>query len=235
MTQCPDEPGVAVNPAGSGCEYGGVRHRIAGLLLLAVATATACSGAGAASSKTAVSQQPLHGASANVVQPRPEFSLVDTSGRPYDFQKMTHGQVTLLYFGYTHCPDECPTAMADIAQALREVPTAVAGEVRVVFATTDPWRDSRPVLRAWLDKFHPPAAYVGLTGTPAQIAGAEVTMGMPISRRESAPKGYGSGKYSVSHFAGVLVYGRDDRLKTLYPSGVTPADIATDLKVLVKG
>ena len=58
---------------------------------------------------------------------------------------------------------------------------------------------------------------------------------MPLSRKEPVPKSYGSGRYAVSHFAAVLVYGRNDRLATLYPSGVTPADIATDLQVLVKG
>ena len=91
------------------------------------------------------------------------------------------------------------------------------------------------MLRAWLDKFHPPQPYVGLTGTPAELAGAETTMGMPISQRETAPKSYGAGQYSVSHFAGVLVYGRDNRLATIYPSGVAPGDIAADLQVLIKG
>jgi protein SCO1/2 len=143
--------------------------------------------------------------------------------------------VTLLYAGYTHCPDECPTAMADVAAALRQVPAAVGDQVQVVFVTTDPWRDTATVLRTWLDKFHPPRPYIGLTGTPRQLAGAEVAMGMPVATRRAAPKSYGSGKYSVSHFAGVLVYGRDDRLATIYPSGVAPADIAADLQVLVKG
>jgi protein SCO1/2 len=220
-----------MNRAGRGCEYGGVKKRVAVLALCAVAAATACNG-----SKPAPAAVKLHGASfESGAQLRPEFTLVDTKGRPYDFQKMTAGHLTLLYFGYTHCPDECPTSMADIATALRDVPPAVASQVTVVFATTDPWRDNAHVLRAWLDKFHPPTPYVGLTGTPTQIAGAEVTMGMPISKRETAPKSYGAGQYSVSHFAGVLVYGRDDRLKTLYPSGVVPTDIASDLQVLVKG
>jgi cytochrome oxidase Cu insertion factor (SCO1/SenC/PrrC family) len=58
---------------------------------------------------------------------------------------------------------------------------------------------------------------------------------MPIARRQAAPKSYGSGKYAVTHFAAVLAYGRDDRVATLYPSGVTPAEIAADLPVLVKG
>jgi protein SCO1/2 len=177
----------------------------------------------------------LHGAIPTTVQPRPKFVLADTVGRRYDFQAETQRHVTLLYFGYTHCPDECPTAMADVATALRDTGPQVAQQVQVVFVTTDPWRDTAKVLRHWLDAFHPPQPYVGLTGTPAQIAGAEVTMGMPISSREPAPKSYGSGRYSVSHFAAVMAYGRDDRLATVYPSGVSPTDIATDLKVLVKG
>ena len=142
--------------------------------------------------------------------------------------------MTLLYFGYTHCPDECPTSMADVAQALRSVGPAVSSKVTVVFATTDPWRDNAKVLRRWLDKFRPPTPFVGLTGSPAQIAGAETTMGMPISSREARATGQKPGQYSVSHFAAVMVFGRDDRLATLYPSGVVPADIAADLKLLVK-
>jgi protein SCO1/2 len=212
-----------------------VRRRWVAAVVLVAATATACQHSSAAP-KAKASQPPLHGASfQSGNQARPEFVLTDTAGQSYDFQKHTAGKLTLLYFGYTHCPDECPTSMADVAQALRDVPASVSSQVTVVFATTDPWRDTGAVLRKWLDKFHPPQPYVGLTGTPGEIAGAETTMGMPISHKETAPKSYGAGQYAVSHFAGVLVYGRDDRLKTLYPSGVTPADIATDLKVLVKG
>jgi protein SCO1/2 len=144
----------------------------------------------------------------------------------------THGVVTLLYFGYTHCPDECPTAMADVASALRKIGPAAA-QVRVVFVTTDPWRDKAAVLRSWLDRFDP--SFIGLTGTPAQIAGAEVRMGMPISKRQAAPKSYGSGRYAVDHMAAVMAYGRDGRVATLYPSGITPGEIASDLLVLIKG
>jgi protein SCO1/2 len=202
-----------------------------GLLLLTAA----CGGGGRSAAPSPSPTPSLHGALPTSNQVRPHFTLHDTSGHQYDFAAQTKGRVTLLYAGYTNCPDECPTAMADLASALRKVPSAVAQQVRVVFVTTDPWRDKPPVLRRWLDRFHPPQPYVGLTGTPGQVAGAEVALNMPISSPEPAPKGYGSGRYAVSHFAAVLVYGRDDRLATLYPSGVTPTDIATDLQVLVKG
>ena len=182
----------------------------------------------AAKSTTAV----LHGAVPDQHPTRPAFTLVDTSGQTYDFRSRTAGRVTMLYFGYTHCPDQCPTSMADLAAALRRVPADVGKQIDVVFVTTDPWRDTKPVLRHWLDKFS--SSFIGLTGTPTQIAGAEVQMGMPISRRVPAKKGSKTGGYSVDHFAAVMAYGRDNQLATLYPSGVAPSDIAADMSALVK-
>jgi protein SCO1/2 len=206
------------------------------LTLVAGAVALALSGCGGSSAPSASSASlppTLHGAVPSQKAPRPDFTLVDTSGRSYDFGAQTRGKVTMLYFGYTHCPDECPTSMADLAQALTRVPADVAKQVAVVFVTTDPWRDKKPVLRKWLDRFSP--TFIGLTGTPTQIAGAEVKMGMPISRRVPEKKKTSVGRYSVDHFAAVMAFGRDNRLATLYPSGVTPGDIATDMSVLVKG
>ena len=216
----------------------GVRSRAAAAVVaVLVATGAAACGGGSSAGKAAVKTEPstsnLHGAIPDSHAPKPSFQLVDTSGKPFDFAADTQGRVTLLYFGYTHCPDECPTAMADVATALRHTDPAIAQQVDVVFVTTDPWRDNQKVLRKWLDRFS--TSIIGLTGTPSQIAGAEVAMGMPISKKQAAPKKYGSGKYAVSHFAAVLAYGRDGRVATLYPSGITPAEIAADLPVLVKG
>jgi protein SCO1/2 len=202
-------------------------------LSLALAAAGCGGSSSPAASPSSASSPALHGAVPSVSQPRPDFTLVDTSGHTYDFGAETRGKVTMLYFGYTHCPDECPTSMADLAQALSRVPTDVAKQVRVVFVTTDPWRAKKPVVRKWLDRFSP--TFIGLTGTPAQIAGAEVKMGMPISRRVPEKKKTSAGRYSVDHFAAVMAFGRDNRLATLYPSGVTPGDIASDMSVLVKG
>ena len=207
------------------------------LPLVATATAVAlavtlsgCGGGSAPAAKKAAAI--LHGAVPDQTLPRPEFNLVDTSGQNYDFKARTTGRVTMLYFGYTHCPDQCPTSMADLAAALRRLPADVASQVTVVFVTTDPWRDTKPALRRWLDKFS--SSFIGLTGTPTQIAGAEVQMGMPISRRVPAKKGSKTGGYSVDHFAAVMAYGRDNQLATLYPSGVAPSDIAADMSALVK-
>jgi len=205
------------------------------LLLCALLLCAACSGGTSDPAATTSTPPALHGAMPTGPSVRPAFTLTTTQGGSYDFSRETSGRITLLYAGYTHCPDECPTSMADIAQALRDVPPAVAQKVVVVFVTTDPWRDSARVLRTWLDHFHSPVPYIGLTGTPVEVVAAEAAMGIPLSTKETAPKGSKVGGYSVSHFAAVLVYGSDDRLQTLYPSGVTPADMATDLEVLVKG
>lgn len=175
----------------------------------------------------------LHGTVPEQRPLRPAFTLTDTSGATYDFRARTAGRVTILYFGYTHCPDECPTTMADIATALRRLPADVARQVTVVFVTTDPQRDTRSVLRTWLDRFNP--SYVGLTGAPAEVQAAERSVGVVPAVRESAAPSDHVGQYAVSHFAAALVYGRDDRVAALYPSGVTPGDYAADLPVLVKG
>ncbi|MGH8970657.1 MAG: SCO family protein, partial [Actinomycetes bacterium] len=109
-----------------------------------------------------VQRPPLH---------RPAFALTDTAGRPYDFAARTRGTLTLLYFGYTRCPTECPTTLATVASALRGMPAAQRQQVTLVLVSTDPARDTRPVLREYLHRFDP--AFVGLTGTPAQVAAAE--------------------------------------------------------------
>jgi protein SCO1/2 len=183
---------------------------------------------------TATTSTPaLHGSIPPGQIGRPDFTLTDTAGGSYDFGAETHGRVTLLYAGYTHCPDECPTTMADIASALRRLPPSAADQAKVVFITTDPRRDNPRVLRRWLDGFHPPAPYVGLTGTPARLARVEKLLGMPVAKEERAPKSYGSGKYAVGHFDGLLLYGVDDRLLTIYPSTIKPSDIAADVKELL--
>ena len=197
-----------------------------------VLPAAACGGSSGGADATATSAG-FHGAVPDVHSARPSFRLVDTAGRPYDFAARTSGRATMLYFGYTHCPDECPTSMADLASALRRVDPTLARQVTVVFVTTDPWRDKPPILRRWLDRFDP--AFVGLTGSPPQIKAAQAQMGMPVSRRVPAKKSHGSGRYAVDHFAAVMAFGADDRLATLYPSGITPAEIAADLPLLVKG
>lgn len=134
-------------------------------------------------------------------EPRPSFALTDTAGRPYRFGTATAGRPTLLFFGYTHCPDECPTTMADIASALRHVPAVAGRRTLVVFVTTDPKRDTGPVLGRWLAQYAKgsPARFVGLTGTRGQIDAAQAAAHVMIA----ADGG-------LTHSTTVLLYGPDD-------------------------
>src|SRR5579864_8135641 len=94
--------------------------------------------------------------------PKPKFVLTDTSGAAFDFRQSTDGYVTLLFFGYTNCPDQCPMHMADLGAALKKLPADIADRVKLVFVTTDPTRDSADVVRRWLDLFD--RRFIGLTG-----------------------------------------------------------------------
>ena len=159
---------------------------------------------------------------------RPSFTLTDTSGRPYEFAAATRGRATLLFFGYTNCPDVCPTTMADVASALRQVPPEVRDRVSVVFITTDPRRDTRLALRRWLDRFNP--AFIGLRGTQAQVEHVERLIGVPLAEAEEVP----GGGYSVSHSAQVTAYGTDDRAHALYQADAQVSDYRADLPLLVE-
>ncbi|WP_322753527.1 SCO family protein [Frankia sp. Cas3] len=168
-----------------------------------------------------------HGTVAKVSRPRPSFTLVDTSGRNFDFAKETAGRATLLFFGYTNCADVCPTTMADIAAAKQLVSSAVGSAVTVVFVTTDPGRDTAGVLRRWLNQFD--STFVGLTGSPAQLDAAQQAAGVPLASAQQVP----GGRYSVAHAAQVAGYGADNTEHVLYFASTKVADYAADFPRLV--
>jgi protein SCO1/2 len=159
--------------------------------------------------------------------PRPSFTLTDTSGKPFDFAARTAGRPTILFFGYTECPDECPTAMADVASALRKVPQ-LRDQVSVVFVSTDPARDTGSVTRRWLDRFD--ESFIGLTGSADQVAAAEKVSHIPLS--SETPQADGS--YAVNHSSLLLGYGADDKARVVYPPGSKVSDIASDLRLLAE-
>ncbi|MCW2667396.1 MAG: putative Sco1/SenC family protein [Frankiales bacterium] len=218
-----------------------------GLVLLA----TGCAGQGRAEVAPVAAGAAYHGVEPQPVPTRPSFVLRDTAGNRYDFGKETAGTPTLLYFGYTSCPDECPTAMADIAAALRQSDDAVRDNLEVVFVTTDPARDTPAVLRQWLAKFS--TRVVGLVGSQAEVDAAQKAVGIPVATKAGAiptlpgkpnehvhkpgtaphthdgPLGYG-----VNHANVIFAYDAGDRLPVLYPAGVTAADIAADLPLLAR-
>jgi protein SCO1 len=159
--------------------------------------------------------------------PKPKFTLTDTSGSPFDFEFKTKGYTTLLFFGYTHCPDMCPLQMSTIARALREIPPASADRFKVVFVTTDPERDTPQVLRSWLDHFD--KRLIGLTGSEADIAAAQIAANLSPAKKSAVRP---DGNYEVGHAAFVLAYTKDNLAHVIYPVGVKEDDWVHDLPYL---
>ncbi|MCW2636695.1 MAG: putative Copper chaperone SCO1/SenC [Blastococcus sp.] len=154
---------------------------------------------------------------------RPTFTLTDTTGAQYDFQKATGGRPTLLFFGYTNCPDVCPTTMADVALALRDTDPALAEKVQVVFVTTDPGTDTPAVLGEYLSRFDAdlPTRFVGLTGSQDSIEQAQLSAGVPLAEE--------GGRL---HSSLLLLYGTGDEAQVAFDAGNTSRDIADDLRVV---
>jgi len=159
--------------------------------------------------------------------PKPTFVLTDTSGAPFDFKQRTEGYVTLLFFGYTNCPDQCPMHMANLGAALKKVPAGIADQIKLVFVTTDPVRDSPAVMRRWLDLFD--RRSIGLTGTEKAIAAVERAAGVPVATKT----GLANGNYGVAHANFVLAYSKDNLAHVIYPGGVSKEDWVHDLPLLI--
>jgi protein SCO1/2 len=227
------------------------RLAAAAVVVLALALSGCTAGNGPGKPAVLAAGATYHGVEPEPVPSRPEYVLHDTSGQRFDFAAETRGKPTFVYFGYTHCPDECPTAMADIASALRNVSPELRKQARVVFVTTDAKRDTGPVLRQWLDQFS--TTFVGLTGSQPELDAAARASGVPpgvvgpdpstipghpdehVEKPGTAPhKHFGPLGYSVAHSAVIYAYDASDRLPVVYPGGITPSDIAADLPVLAR-
>lgn len=157
---------------------------------------------------------------------KPAVVLTDTSGEPFDFAADTTHPVTLVFFGYTNCPDVCYTELADLAVALRKVEPEVREDTEVVFVTTDPARDTPDVMAAYLERFGFPA-YVGLTGPIDVIEQAGYGLGVAIMDGKKLP----SGGYEVAHGAQVIGFGPDGTAPVFW-NDVAPEDMARDITLL---
>jgi protein SCO1/2 len=160
---------------------------------------------------------------------KPAGILTDEAGQPYNMRTMTKGAVTLLFFGYTHCPDECPLTMSNVAAALRIMPAAEAAKVKVLFVTVDPQRDSAARLRSWLGNFNP--KIIGLIGTLPQVAAFETQTGLPVGQKIKIP----GGGYQYDHATEMFAYSTDNVAHLAFFPDTQPSAIAHDLKLLVTG
>jgi protein SCO1/2 len=218
-------------------------------LLFAIAGCSG-SGTGSAGPTPQRTEAPFHGVTPDQPALRPTFTLTDLDGAQYEFAAQTKGRPTYLYFGYTNCPDECPTAMADVIAALRRAAAKDRERALVVFVTTDPARDTAAVLRRFLGQFAPDI--IGLRGTQAEVDAAQDATGIPVAKPEgpiptvsgnpnqhahepgtAAHQHFGPLGYGVAHANLIFAYDVRDTLPVAYPGGVTVADIAADLPLLL--
>ncbi len=130
------------------------------------------------------------------------------------------GQVVLLYFGYTGCPDICPTSLAAIAQALRQLDAEPEGAVRGLFVSVDPERDTPERLEAYAHFFHP--AILGVSGTQEELVAVSAQYGVAWRRVES---GSAMG-YLIDHSSNIYLIDAAGRLRTIFPHGVSGGELA---------
>ncbi len=152
------------------------------------------------------------------------FRLVDKAGRVVtdaDFR----GRFMLVYFGYTHCPDACPTMLSDVAAAIDKLPAAERGRVVPIFITVDPDRDSAAMMGEYAAAFGP--EFVGLSGSEAQIAAAEAAY--HVYARKTPLKG---GDYAMEHSSILYVMGPDGRFRGVVQDDTKPAVMARQLQAL---
>ncbi len=194
--------------------------KLARLAVAAIACAVLAGGCDISRSKTPFKSIDVTGAPMGG-----ELRLTDHNGRARTLADF-RGKVVLVNFGYTQCPDVCPTTLADLASAMKKL-GADASQVQVLFVTVDPKRDKPELLRQYLPAFDP--AFLGLYGDPA--ATSKVTREFKIYAQERPGKTPDS--YTVDHAAQTFVFDRQGKLRLVMGYGMAPEAIASDVRILL--
>ncbi|BBP04395.1 photosynthetic protein synthase I [Sulfuriferula plumbiphila] len=159
------------------------------------------------------------------LMPKLEFGLTNDTGQAVTAAAY-HGKLVLLYFGYTHCPDVCPTTLATLAQAVRGL-GADADKVRVLFVTVDPVRDTTQVLRRYATAFGP--EFIGLRGNDDALDALTRRYRVVYSR----DKPDAQGNYAVNHSSAVFIFDNSGKARLLGSSSSKAPEITQDLRRLL--
>lgn len=161
---------------------------------------------------------------------KPDLTFTDFEGKPFPFRESTAGQLTLLFFGYTHCPDVCPVTLNTIARATEAIGTGPGSKPMVTFVGVDVARDTPAVLKEYLGAIDD--SFVGLTAPEHTIAEAvKAVKGAPV--QIESPDA--DGNYAVGHPAQVTVYTPDGAGRRIYPFGTRQSVWVRDLPRLAEG
>jgi protein SCO1/2 len=176
----------------------------------------------------ALSRRPysFHGETVEPAAPAADFTLTGPDGKTLSLSDF-RGKLVVLYFGYTSCPDVCPTTMASLAQAMREL-GAKADGVQVLMVTVDPQRDTAARLNSYVTAFDP--SFIGLSGTPDQIAGAAKAFEIVYQ----VHAGSSATNYLVDHTATTTVLDKNGRIRLIWPYGTPPEELVADLDQLLR-
>lgn len=153
----------------------------------------------------------------------PAFSLRGSDGAELKLDRY-RGKVVILEFGFTSCPDVCPTTLAALAQTRKQL-GARANDLQVVYITVDPERDDAARLREYLKAFDP--SFIGGTGTPEQLEAVRKEYGIAATRTQVGSS------HGFSHSSYTYLIDREGMLRALMPYGHAPADYAHDVEILL--
>lgn len=160
--------------------------------------------------------------------PAPDIALTDTAGQPYSLVADTDKPLTLVFFGYTQCPDFCPMVLNNIAAALNRVDEADRKKVDVVLVTTDPARDTPAVMREYLDRFN--KDFIGLTGDLDTI----IAVGDPMAVYVNDGKKLPTGGYDLGgHSTFTIALDSDDEAIALWNQETSNTEFAADIHTLL--
>lgn len=159
-------------------------------------------------------------------KPAPDFTLTDETGQPFQLSQLK-GQWVLLNYGYTTCPDVCPTTLAELSRVKRLLKEQGL-DVQLVFVSIDPERDTVEVMKQYTAHYQ--ADIKPLTGTPEEVAAASEGYGVAYEKEESSS----AAGYLVSHTAYVYLLDPDFNWHITYPFGISAAEIANDLTYLME-
>ena len=173
-------------------------------------------------------------------EPAPKFAAVDVTGADYakDFQLRDHngqrrslkdfaGKLVVVFFGYTQCPDVCPTSMAELAEVKKTL-GADGDKLQGIFITVDPQRDTPEILKAYMANFDP--SFLALIPTPEELA----VLAKDYKVYYKKVDGSTPTSYTMDHSAGSYVYDTQGRLRLYARYGGGAAALAGDLKLLLK-
>lgn len=158
-----------------------------------------------------------------------DTTLTDTDGAPYTLKTDPKTAVTVLFFGYTHCPDLCPAILTSLQAGLVKLPKKDRDQVTVVFVSSDPKRDTPSVLRTYLDHFG--EGFVGLTGPIDQVSELGRSVGVFVDKGEELPSG---GYDPNSHGTYVIAIDRTHTAPLFWNGDTSPSQFANDLRFLIE-